>query len=109
MYEYDKTKARLVGDGSNQGKHMYELMASTTMSLSIVFVLFNIASFFGCRLVSYDTKGAFLHASFTEQDEPTYLIVRKEVVNIWGKLDPTALPFVNSKGDLLLLLDKFVY
>jgi hypothetical protein len=106
---YDKTKARLVGDGSKQDKHMYELIASTTISLSIVFVLFNIASYYGCRLVSYDIKGAFLHASFTEDDEPTYLMVRKEVVDIWVKLDPTALPFVNTKGDLLLLLDKFVY
>jgi hypothetical protein len=106
---YDKTKARLVGDGSKQGKHMYELIASTTVSLSIVFVLFNIASYFRCRLVSYDIKGAFLHASFTDEDEPTYLLIRKEVVDIWIKLDETAIPFVNTKGDLILLLDKFVY
>ena len=106
---YDKTKARLVGDGSKQDKHMYEFIASTTISLSVVFILFNIASFYKCQLVSYDIKGAFLHASFTPADEPTYLIIRKEVVDIWVNLDPTSVPFVNSKGDLLLLLDKFVY
>ena len=37
-------------------------------------------------------------------------MVRKEVVDIWVKIDPTALPlFVNFKSDQLLLLDKFVY
>jgi hypothetical protein len=88
---------------------MYEFTASTTISLSTVFILFNIASYYGCELVSYDIKGAFLHASFTDQDEPTYIIIRKEVVDIWVKLDPTSIPFVNSRGDLILLLDKFVY
>jgi hypothetical protein len=106
---YDKTKARLVGDGSTQAKHMYEFTASTTISLSTVFILFNIASYYRCELVSYDIKGAFLHASFTDKDEPTYITIRKEVVDIWVKLDPTSIPFVNSRGDLILLLDKFVY
>jgi len=31
------------------------------------------------------------------------------VVDIWTQLNGTAIPFVNSKGDLILLFDKFVY
>ena len=63
---YDKTKARLVVDESNKGKHMYDFISSTTVSLSLVFVLFNIASYFKCHMVAYDIKGAFLNAVFTK-------------------------------------------
>ena len=74
---YDKTKARLVGEGSTQAKHTYEFTASTTISLSMVFILFYIASYYRCELVGYGIIGAFLHASFTDKDEQSYITIRK--------------------------------
>jgi hypothetical protein len=56
---YDRTKARMVGNGANQKDHMYDLISSSTVALSSVFLLFNIASYYKCLLASYDIKGAF--------------------------------------------------
>ena len=35
----DKLKARLVADGSQQGRHLYKFVSSATVSLQVVFVI----------------------------------------------------------------------
>ena len=100
---YDKTKARLVGDGSEQSEFMYDMISSS------VFMLFNIASKFQCKLATYDIKGAFLHAKFTEEDVTTYIRIPKEVATIWVEMDPTASPYLQRDGSLIMELDKFIY
>jgi hypothetical protein len=60
-------------------------------------------------MVTYDIKGAFLNAAFTDNDEPTYIIIRKEVVDLWVLIDPSAIQYVSPKGDLIISLEKFVY
>ena len=107
--QYERTKARLVGNGAHQGDHMYDLVYSATVLLSSVMLLLNIASFHWCHVVSYDVKGAFLHAEFEETDPTTFIRVSKEVADEWKSLDPACVPFVNEKGELLLQLDKFIY
>ena len=106
---YDRTKARMVGNGANQKDHMYDLISSSTVALSSVFLLFNIASYYKCILASYDIKGAFLNAQFGEGDETTYIKINKELTELWIKQDPTAAEFVSEKGELILELDKFIY
>ena len=106
---YDKTKARLVGNGATQKQHMYDLVSSSTVALSSVFLLCNLASYHRAKLTTYDIKGAFLHAAFGPSDEVTYIRINKEVTSIWVEQDPSALPFVDQKGTLLLELDKFIY
>ena len=106
---YDRTKARMVGNGANQKHHMYDLVSSSTVALSSVFLLFNIASLNRSKLTTYDIKGAFLHAQFGELDEVTYIRINKEVTKIWCELEPEALDFVDERGTLLLELDKFIY
>ncbi len=106
---YDKTKARMVGNGKNQGEHMYDFISSSTVALSTVFLLFNIASYHRAHLASYDIKGAFLNAQFEPTDETTYLKINREITAIWCEMDPSALPFVDRKGELILELDKFIY
>jgi hypothetical protein len=104
-----RTKARLVGNGANQKSHMYDLISSATVGLSSVFVLLNIATYFKTMLCSYDIKGAFLNAEFGKSDEVTYIRINKEVTKIWLTIDPSAETFVDSKGELILELDKFIY
>jgi len=106
---YLKTKARMVGDGSSQGAHMYDLISSSTVALTSVFMLLNIATYYKAKVSSYDIKGAFLNAKFTDKDEPTYLIVRREIAELWVLLDPSAKPFLTERGELILCLDKFIY
>ena len=63
----DKLETRLVADGSQQGRHLYEFVSSDTISLQ-VFMLFNIASYYRCQLQTVDIRGAFLNAEFTSAD-----------------------------------------
>lgn len=106
---YDRTKARVVANGKLQKDHMYDLVSSSTVALSSVLMLINIASFYKAELVSYDVKGAFLNAEFGPDDVVTYLKINREVTAEWVKVDPSALPYVDERGELLLQLDKFIY
>ena len=51
----DKLKARLVADGIQQDRHLYDFISSATVSLQVVFLLFNIASYHQCFLSTVDT------------------------------------------------------
>lgn len=106
---YDRTKARMVGNGANQKDHMYDLISSSTVALSTVFLMFNLASHYRAQMASYDVKGAFLNAQFGPDDVKTYIKINKDITTIWVEMDPSALPFVDSRGELLLELDKFIY
>ena len=106
---YDKTKARMVGNGATQAAHMYDMVSSSTVALASVFLLVNIASYFKTKVTTYDIKGAFLHASFGPEDEVTYIRINKEITTLWIEQDPSAAPFVDDNGTLLLELDKFIY
>ena len=80
---YDKTKARLVCNGATQKEHMYDMISSSTVGLSSVFLMFNLASYFKTKITTYDIKGAFLHARFGPKDEVTYIRINKEVTELW--------------------------
>jgi hypothetical protein len=88
----DKLKARLVADGSQQGRHLYEFVSSATVSLQVVYLLFNVASHYKCMLQTVDIRGAFLNAEFTPADNPIYLKINKDVVPYWILQDPLAAP-----------------
>lgn len=107
--KYDKTKARMVGNGANQKKHMYDMVSSSTVGLASVFLMCNLASYYRANITTYDIKGAFLHAKFEPEDEVTYIRINKEVTQLWVEQDPSAAPYVDSHGTLLLELDKFIY
>jgi len=107
--DYDKTKARLVANGAKQKKHLYDLISSSTVNLPSVFLLFNIACSRRLRIVAYDVKGAFLHARFSENDEPIYIKIPKDVAAEWIKFDPSAAEYLTDKGDLYLLLLRYIY
>lgn len=106
--EYDKTKARLVANGTKLGDYMYDLISSATVALSSVFILFNIGSFYKCTIATFDIKEAFLHAKVKESDEVIYIRIPKEVADLWVEMDPLAKPFQCENGSLLLELEKFI-
>jgi hypothetical protein len=106
---YDKTKARLVANGANMAEHLYELISSATIPLSIVMLLLNIASMFKMLIATYDIKGAFLHAKFGPKDERIYLLIPPEIATIWVEMDPTVKPFLSEKGELYMELDRYLY
>ena len=71
--DMNKLKDRLVADGSQQRRHLYEFVSSATISLQVVFMSFNIASYYRCRLQTFDIRGALPNAEFISADAPIYL------------------------------------
>lgn len=106
---YDRTKARMVSLGNKQRKHLYSIISSSTVSLAGVFLLINYASYLKARMVTYDIKGAFLHAKFSPDDEPIYLTIGRDIASIWVTIDSSAAAFLTEKGELILCLDRFIY
>jgi hypothetical protein len=72
---YDKTTARLVANGAQQGQHTYNSISSSTIQTLSVMLLLNIASQYKTLAVRYDVKGAFLHTRFEPRDEGIYLLI----------------------------------
>ena len=70
--DMDKLKARLVADGSQQGRHLYDFVSSAKISLQVVYLLFKIATYYRCILSNVDIRGAFLNArsSMLATDNP---------------------------------------
>lgn len=106
---YERTKARMVGDGSKQTADMFDMISSSTVSLTSVFLLLNIGTYLKARTVSYDIKGAFLNATKAPDEKPIYLRIRKEVVDVWILVDSTASNYIDSKGELIIELNKYIY
>ena len=59
---------------------IYTISLSVTISLQIVYLLFNIATNYRCILSTVDIRGAFLNAEFTPADSQIYLKINKNVV-----------------------------
>ena len=84
----DKLMARRVADGTQQGRHLCDFISSATVSLQVVFLLLNIASYHRCSLSTVDIRGVFLNAKFTPNNTPIYL--NKDVVSYWTRQNPNA-------------------
>jgi hypothetical protein len=72
-------------------------------------MLLNIATYFKAAIKTYDIKGAFLNATFKEDDIPIYIIIQKEIAQLWVMLDPSAEDYVNDRGEIILMLDMYIY
>jgi len=105
---YERTKARWVTDGANQSPNLYDLISSSMVTLTTVFIMFSLASLFKANCKSYDIKGAFLNCKIHD-NKNIYVVIRKEVADVWITMDPSAVPFLNNKGELYLQLDKYLY
>ena len=80
-----------------------------SVSTSGIFTIQYGTSYHRCMLSTVDIRGAFLNAEFTPNDTPICLEIYKDVVPYWTGQDPNALPNVSTHGELLLLLDRFLY
>ena len=78
----------------------------------VVYLLFNIASYYKCMLQIVDIRGAFLntpYAHFTSDSKPIYLSINTDIFPLLILQDPSAVPYVTEKGQLFLLLERFLY
>ena len=57
-------------------------------------------------------SGAFLNAEYNPAIGlyyPVYLKINEDIVPYWVKQEPNAVPYVSSTGELIPLLDQFLY
>jgi hypothetical protein len=54
---FERIKARLVADGSQQGEHLYDIISCAPVTLQVVFLVLNISTYYKCRLIKIDIKG----------------------------------------------------
>lgn len=106
---YDKTKARFVTDGKNQGSHLYDIISSSMVSLTTVLLMLNVATLKGWRVTVYDIKAAFMNNKRKEGDPRIIVVVPKDVAVYWVMIDPTAQEFLTPEGELYMELDVFMY
>jgi len=106
---FDKHKARIVTNGKLQGRHLYDVVSSVVVHLSSIFLILNIASYLCCHLISWDIKGAFLNVAFQPTDPRHYVRIDKKLAELWVRQDPSAASFLNTRGELFMELDKFLY
>jgi hypothetical protein len=72
---FDKIKARLVADRKHQDESLYDMITSAMVLLKGVFLLFNIASYYGSILASVDITGAFFNTGSTAQDPKVHVMI----------------------------------
>ena len=63
--DMNKLKERLVADGSQLGRHLYDFVSSATISLQVVYLLFNIATYYRCILSTVDIRDALSSLQLT--------------------------------------------
>ena len=106
----EKIKARLVGGGHMQDKIQLdpELISSTTLRTASYNIIVNIAAFEDRDLSVIDIRSAYLQASLPE-GVVVFMLIRKDLADIIIELDPSAIPFLNEKGQLYVRLKKALY
>ena len=107
--EFDKLKARLVANGSQQDKSLYETsnVSSPTVALSSVFIAAGIAAMERRHVVTLDIIGAYLKIPMTGKKVRVRL--SPQVAKILCELDPEHEKFLLKDGSLIVLLDKAMY
>jgi len=103
---FEKMKARLVANGAQQDRNLYELTSSPTVAMQSIMMGLTIAAREKRGIAVADIKGAYLNADMTEEVhmelEP---MLTKMIINI----SPEAKEFVDDKGRLTVRLEKALY
>lgn len=107
MGNFEKIKARLVANGSQQDLKPKIETASPTVAMDSVMMCLSIAAKERRQVATADIGGAYLNAEMTGEEvlmelEPTLT----EVVNTFL---PSVKPFVDQHGKLVVRLDKALY
>ena len=106
---FDKTKARLVFDGSKQTVDQVGDTTSPTVNPISVFVILNFAACHSDYLLSaYDFKFAFL-IPFVKPEKKIYVRIRKDIAQRWVEKYPYRKQYLTKLGNMYGLLLHNMY
>ena len=105
---YDKTKARLVADGSQQDASLYPDKSSPTLAMHSLYTVFAMyAGLSGFLMAKVDIKGAFVQ---TPMEGPNvYMHIHRKVVAYLLVLYPEFAEYVQADGSIITLLLNAMY
>ena len=107
--EYDKAKARLVANGSQQNVADVGDTTSPTVNPITVMVLLNYAaSQKEIKISAYDFKHAFL-IPHVQPGKKIYVRIRKDLVQKWIKKYPYRSKYVTQAGNMYGMLSHYLY
>ena len=104
---FDKLKARLVGDGASQDKTLYDNISSPTVALQSVMMCLCIAAREGRKIAAIDIGGAYLNAEMT--GEEVYMELEPMLARLLAKECPEVKPYLDERGKLICKLDRALY
>ena len=106
----EKVKARLVAGGDQQDKSIYTLdeTSSPTVSTAAVLVTMAIAAHGRRHVMTMDVETTYLNARMID-DKPVFMGIRPLVTAILGQLDAKFEKYLDSKGSVIVKLDKALH
>jgi hypothetical protein len=104
---FEKLKARLVANGNQMDREIYDEVSSPTVSYKYVMVVAAIAALEGRIVVSGDVPGAYLRIRM--RGPKVYVRLRPDIASRVVRLHPAFAPFVQPDGTLWTELKKAMY
>ena len=104
---FEKIKARLVADGSQQSERPKSETASPTVAMESVFMCLSIAAKEKRKLATADIGGAYLNAEMT--GEIIHIELDPQMSSIVKEKCPEIEHYINKHGKLFAKLDKALY
>jgi hypothetical protein len=104
----DKLKARLVAGGNQQDRTLYDDLSAPTVSTSAVLTILSVAAHERQKVAVVDIGGAFLNA---DMDTGILVHMRLDATmsGLLCRLDPRYKDFMDSRGCIVVRLDKALY
>jgi hypothetical protein len=108
MGKFEKIKARLVANGSQQDARPKSETAFPTVAMDSMLMCLSIAAKEGRQLATADIGGAYLNAKMEDEDE-VYMELDTLLAEIVRTFLPSVETFIDDHGKLTVKLDKALY
>jgi len=103
---FEKMKARLVANGAQQDRNIYEHTSSPTVAMQSIMMGLTIAAKEKRNIAVADIKGAYLNADMTEE---VHMELEPMLTRMIVNISPEAKEYVDNRGRLTVRLDKALY
>ena len=108
MGEFDKLKARLVGDGRTQDRTIYQDTYSPTAAVRSLMTILKIAAIEERKMMKIDVTGAYLCAPIDDTKE-VFMDINKDVAQLVAHWFPEYKPFIRADGKLIVKVERALY
>lgn len=108
---FERLKARLVANGKQQDKSLYDesQISSPTAMLSSILMVVAIAAMERRKVVTLDVTGAYLNAKMPEDGDPVDMLLEPLLARILCAHRPEYSKFLRDDGSMVVQLTKALY